>query len=273
MDAVVEMDGGLVITGFNPAAERVFGCAAGAACGSSIERFLEPAAFDQLQRLAQGLQGVPPSERCTWIPDSLAAQRADGARFLGEATLSSFDLGGSAYYTMILRNIDDRLAAEERIRALTSETEQLREEIGALQGFDEILGESEALRATLADVESVAGSEASVWITGETGTGKELIARAIHHAPAARATSGPLVKVNCAGAAPRACSRAELFGHEEGRLHRRAPRPAQAGASSWRTAARCSSTRSATCQPDLQEKLLRVLQEGEFERVGGHPRP
>ena len=101
-------------------------------------------------------------------------------------------------------------------------------------------------------------------IRGESGTGKELVAELIHrNSPRA---AGPLVKVNCA-ALPESLVEAELFGHERGAFTG-ALRAAR-GASSSRTAARSSSTRSARCPLATQAKLLRVLQEREFERVGG----
>ncbi len=83
--------------------------------------------------------------------------------------------------------MNERLEAEQKIRSLTVETEYLREEISSLVGADEIVGRSEALRKVLADVKEVAVTDATVLILGETGTGKELIARAIHRSqPAAR---------------------------------------------------------------------------------------
>ncbi len=76
--------------------------------------------------------------------------------------------------------MNERLEAEQKIRSLTVETEYLREEISSLVGADEIIGGSEPLRKVLADVKEVAVTDATVLILGETGTGKELIARAIH---------------------------------------------------------------------------------------------
>ena len=78
--------------------------------------------------------------------------------------------------------MNERLEAEQKIRSLTVETEYLREEISSLVGADEIIGGSEALRKVLADVKEVAVTDATVLILGETGTGKELMAHAIHAA-------------------------------------------------------------------------------------------
>ena len=106
----------------------------------------------------------------------------------------------------------------------------------------------------------------AVLIRGETGTGKELVARAIHAAQPARATGRS--SRSTARRSRAALVESELFGHEKGAFTGADRARASAG-SSWPTAARSSSTRSASCPPRLQVKLLRVLQEREFERVGG----
>jgi formate hydrogenlyase transcriptional activator len=130
--------------------------------------------------------------------------------------------------------------------------------------FDEIVGRSAALRAALDEVEVVAPTEATVLILGETGTGKELIARAIHNLSGRR--ERPLVKVNCA-AIPAGLLESELFGHERG---------AFTGAINQRIG-RFEHADGGTLFLDevgdipleLQPKLLRILQEREFERIGG----
>jgi transcriptional regulator with GAF, ATPase, and Fis domain len=159
--------------------------------------------------------------------------------------------------------VNERLEAEQKIRSLTVESEYLREEISSLVGADEIIGRSEPLRKVLADVKEVAMTDATVMILGETGTGKELIARAIHRASPRR--DKPLVKVNCA-AIPATLIESEFFGHEQG---------AFTGATKKRDG-RFALAHGGTIfldevgelPLDLQSKLLRVLQEGEFEPVG-----
>jgi transcriptional regulator with GAF, ATPase, and Fis domain len=143
------------------------------------------------------------------------------------------------------------------------EAEYLREEIKSLFGADEIIGESEAWLRVLSDVNQVAGTDATALILGETGTGKELIARAIHYASQRRQKA--LIKVNCA-AIPAPLIESELFGHETG---------AFTGATKKRDG-RFALAHGGTIFLDeigelpieLQVKLLRVLQEGEFEPVG-----
>src|SRR5262249_11572656 len=107
-------------------------------------------------------------------------------------------------------DIEDRKEAEERVRA---ENLALREEVDRTSMFEEIVGESAALRSVLVDVAKVAPSDSTVLITGETGRGKELIARAIHKS--SQRSSRAFVSVNCA-AIPPALMASELFGHERG---------------------------------------------------------
>ena len=134
----------------------------------------------------------------------------------------------------------------------------------APSNFGEIVAVSAALREVLKKVETVAPTDSTVLICGETGTGKELIARALHDLSPRRERT--FVKLNCA-AIPTGLLESELFGHEKGAFTGAIAR--RSAASSWRTRGRCSSTRSGDIPLELQPKLLRVLQEQEFERLGG----
>src|SRR5690606_32858453 len=102
----------------------------------------------------------------------------------------------SRCFTLILRNIDDRLDAEQRIARLSSETEYLRGVLAEEAGTGELLGKSRAMLDVKAAIRQVAATDATVLVHGETGTGKELVARAIHASGARR--DKPLVRVNCA---------------------------------------------------------------------------
>jgi formate hydrogenlyase transcriptional activator len=158
--------------------------------------------------------------------------------------------------------------ANEEIQALrdqlAAENVELRVKLGQAPWFEDIVGESAALRRVLESVEQVAPADTTVLLTGETGTGKELIARAIHRR-SARA-KGPLVAVHCA-AVPNTLLASELFGYERG---------AFTGASERRKG-RFEKAHGGTLfldevgelPPDAQVMLLRVLQEREFERLGG----
>src|SRR5262245_63385325 len=104
-------------------------------------------------------------------------------------------MGREPFYTLILRNVNSRLQARQKIRSLTVEAEYLREEIKELQSFDEIVGQSEPLTRVLRDIEEVADTDANVLVLGENGTGKELIARAIQRKSQRR--EKPLININC----------------------------------------------------------------------------
>ena len=156
------------------------------------------------------------------------------------------------------------LATIERLNAaLAADNVYLQEEIKTYHDFDEIVGESAALRLALTRLGQVAPLNSSVLLLGETGTGKELFARALHDRSRRRGRA--LVRVNCA-ALPPTLVESELFGHEKG---------AFTGAVSMRQG-RFELADGGTIfldeigdlQPEIQAKLLRVLQEGEFERVG-----
>jgi PAS domain S-box-containing protein len=263
MDAIVELDGDLCITQMNHAAEEVFGGVAADLAGEALGRFLAHASRDRLLALTRELARRPEGKQSLWLPTGLEAMRADGTSFPAEATVSRFELQGRSFYTVILRNINERLDAEARIHALMMETSYLRTELDTLQGFEDIIGHSAALHRVLCDVEQVAKGHTTVLITGETGTGKELIARALHHH--SPRVDKPLIKVNCA-AIPASLQESEFFGHEPG---------AFTGATRRRDG-RCKLADGGTLfldevgelPLDLQAKLLRVLQEGEFEPVG-----
>ncbi len=153
------------------------------------------------------------------------------------------------------------------IRALTdrleAENHYLRDQVRIEQKFEEIIGQSPAIRKVLQQVEQVAQTDSTVLLQGETGTGKELIARAIHRSSGRK--DRPMIKLNCA-ALPATLIEAELFGHEKG---------AYTGATAMQIG-RFEAASGATIfldeigelPLDLQAKLLRVLQEGQFERLG-----
>jgi PAS domain S-box-containing protein len=161
-------------------------------------------------------------------------------------------------------DIEDRKQAEDRLR---QENVALREEIDKGSMFEEIVGTSPALKSVLSRISKVAPTDSTVLITGETGTGKELVARAIHRR--SDRASRAFVSVNCA-AIPRDLIASELFGHEKG---------AFTGATQQRLG-RFELANGGTIFLDevgelpaeTQIALLRVLQEHEFERVGGSRR-
>ena len=192
----------------------------------------------------------------------LELRRKDNGKPLWIQRWSRPDPSGQFTRTMFL-DITERVLIEQEKARLEAQNTYLQEEIQTEHNFEEIIGNSAGVRWVFQTIEKVAATDASVLITGETGTGKELIARAIHNLSLRR--DRVLVKVNCA-AIPAGLIESELFGHEKG---------AFTGALS-RKIGRFELADQATIFLDeigdlpleLQAKLLRVLQEGEFERLG-----
>jgi len=162
--------------------------------------------------------------------------------------------------------IDNMLAYEEiaQLKAqLEEENLYLQEEIKAEHNFGNIVGQSPAIGRALKAVETVAPTDATVLLLGETGTGKELIARALHDFSPRKDRA--LVRVNCA-ALPAGLIESELFGHEKGAFTGALAR--KIGRFELADGGTIFLDEIGDLPPDLQAKLLRVLQEGEFERVG-----
>jgi len=179
------------------------------------------------------------------------------------------------WYTLAT-DIEDRKQAEDKLRKVFEEIKELRdqlhrenlalkEEIDQASMFEEIVGSSEALRRVLIQVEKVAPTDSTVLITGETGTGKELIARAIHKR--SKRAGQAFISVNCASI-PTSLIASELFGHEKGAftgaLQRRQGRFELAHAGT------ILLDEVGELPGETQIALLRVLQERQFERVGGN---
>jgi formate hydrogenlyase transcriptional activator len=158
-------------------------------------------------------------------------------------------------------DIEDRKQAEQR---LENENVVLREEIDKASMFEEIVGSSALLQTVLSRISKVAPTDSSVLITGETGTGKELVARAIHRR--SRRGSRAFVSVNCA-AIPRDLIASELFGHEKGAFTGATQR--RIGRFELAEEGTIFLDEIGELPAETQIALLRVLQEHEFERVGG----
>lgn len=263
MDAILAVNEELTITRANPAAEKLFGAAATRIVGGGLERLFTPEGRARLRTLMDELGHRPENRRHLWVAGGLDVRRRDGRTVPAEATLARFEAGGSVYHSLILRNVNDRVAAEATIERLRSRTAMLEDEVAELRGGGTILGRSDAIRRAIRQVRRVAPTDATVLLTGESGTGKELFAAAIHEA--SRRSDEPLVRVNCA-AVPANLMESEFFGHEEG---------AFTGATRKREG-RFGLADGGTIFLDevgelplvLQPKLLRVLQQGSFEPVG-----
>ena len=157
-------------------------------------------------------------------------------------------------------DIEDRKQAEQRLQ---NENVALREEIDRASMFEQIVGTSPPLQTVLSRISKVAPADSSVLVTGETGTGKELVARAIHRR--SRRSSRPFVSVNCA-AIPRDLIASELFGHEKGAFTGATQR--RLGRFELAEGGTIFLDEIGELPAETQIALLRVLQEHEFERVG-----
>ena len=261
LDAIIAVDCEHRIRIFNKAAERIFRCAAAWAVGQPLDRLLTRG-FRKLVRCCIDQNGGEIQQ--TWLPDGILALRANGEEFPVEATLSPVNCNGEQLITLILRDVNEREQAKKQIRKLQSENRILKEEVTRARGFSQIVGDSPAMHAVFNQIEVVAATDATVLLVGETGTGKELIARAVHER--SQRKDHLLVCVNCA-ALPAELVESELFGHEKG---------AFTGATALRKG-RFELADGGTIFLDevgeltlqAQAKLLRALQQQSFERVGG----
>ena len=193
----------------------------------------------------------------------LELRRKDNGNPLWMKWWSRPDPSGTYTRTMFL-DITEQVLAEQENARLQAQNVYLQEEIKLTHNFEELIGSSSSLKKVLKNVERVAPTDSTVLITGETGTGKELIARAIHNLSPRR--ERPLVKVNCA-AIPAGLIESELFGHEKGAFTGALTR--KMGRFEVADKGTIFLDEIGELPLDLQSKLLRVLQEGEFERVGG----
>jgi len=173
-------------------------------------------------------------------------------------------LANAVYRSKIECELRDTLSEVRRLQErLEAENQYLRGAIEEEPGFEEIVGKSRAIRETLALVAQVAPAPTTVLLLGETGTGKELLAHAIH--ARSERSARPLIKVNCA-ALPASLIESELFGHEKGAFT--GASSAKAGRFELADGGTLFLDEIGEIPAEIQVKLLRVLQDGEFERVG-----
>src|SRR5262245_814068 len=262
-DAILTFDGEGTTVFLNPSAARLLRLEVAEAVGTPMWRFSTPAGRPVVEAVLGELAKNPKGQMFIGEREGVHVRRADGSTFLAESSVFRADVGGRTYYTTIFRDVDERREQGQEVARLRSQSDYLREELQQVHNFEEIVGRSPALTRLLADVELVAGTETSVLIQGETGTGKELIARAIH--ARSRRTERPLVKVNCASI-PAGLVESELFGHEKGAFTGATER--RVGRFELAHGGTLFLDEIGELPVDVQAKLLRVLQEREFERVG-----
>ena len=262
LDGIVDFDERLRVHLANPSARELFEGNRSDPVPVTLGDWLTEESMEIVQeRMARF--GEAPEERRAWIGGQLRGRRAGGETFELEATLSQGGDAASPSYTLILRDVHALRDAEQRIHQLQQQADRLRDTLEALQERGQIVGRSAPFKAALSKALQVAPTGATVLLQGETGSGKEVFARAIHDA--SPRAGKPLVAVNCA-AIPRELVESEFFGHVKG---------AFTGASARRDGRFLRADGGTIFLDeigelplDVQAKLLRVLQEGEVEPVG-----
>lgn len=263
MDGIAEFDQSLNITQLNPAAGKILELEGRNITGRPLTDFTAENEKARLMILARRLTSYQDGEKYLWIPNGITLLSVKGRRITTEATLSLSEINGEQFFTLIFRSIIDRLEAEEKLQNLRTETEYLREELRSVTLSGELKGRSESLKKIINEIRQVAPTDSTVLILGETGTGKELVARAIH--TQSRRRNKPLVKVNCA-AIPANLIESEFFGHEKGAFTGAAYK--RDGRFRMADGGTIFLDEIGELTPEIQSKLLRVLQEGEYEPVG-----
>ena len=261
-DAIIVSDAEGKITDVNGQTERYFGYSRAQLLGQSVET-LVPERYRASHPKHRQNYAHQAKARPMGIGLELYARKKDGTEFPVDIMLGPVESQGGRLNLAVIRDLSQRKAAEEALRRSEEEKRYLEEELTITHGFEEIIGESPGLKRVLKQVERVAPTDATVLILGETGTGKELIARAIHRLSPRHERA--FVKLNCS-AIPAGLLESELFGHEKG---------AFTGAIAQKIG-RLELAHEGTFFLDeigdlpleLQPKILRALQEKEFERLG-----
>lgn len=262
-DAVVVLDSNGSVTRTNAQADLMFGYEREEMLGLPVE-LLMPERFRAIHPRHRAHYNSEPHRRPMGAGLDLFGRRKDGTEFPVDIMLGPVETQNGTLVLSVIRDLSEKKKAEEALRRTEEEKRYLEEELITTYQFDEIIGNTPGLKRVLKQVETVAPTDATALILGETGTGKELFARAIHHLSPRRDHS--FVKLNCS-AIPSGLLESELFGHEKG---------AFTGAIAQKIG-RLELAHGGTLFLDeigdltleLQPKILRALQEREFERLGG----
>jgi PAS domain S-box-containing protein len=261
-ESIFELDENLRLVQANQAALKTFGLNARSFRNL---RLIDLFTRDSASKVLKSVQLLKESRAyplSNWVQGRQMAITGAGKEFPVEVHFSKYQYDQRPYFAVFIRNRQEVEQAREQIRKLDLETLQLRERIKA-DYFEDIIGNSQAIQEATGLVEQVAPTDSTVLIHGETGTGKELFARAIHKR--SRRHEQQLISINCAALPPDVIE-SELFGHEKG---------AFTGASSSRKGKFLLADKGTLFLDEigelplqLQAKLLRVIQEGEFDPVG-----
>jgi formate hydrogenlyase transcriptional activator len=223
-------------------------------------RTLVPDTPDAQRRVKEAFESVGRGTDTSGVV--LELRRKDNGKPIWIQWWSNPDVGGEFTRTMFI-DITDKVLMEQEQARLQAQNKYLQEEIKLTYNFEEIISKSKDFQKVLQQIEQVASTDATVLILGESGTGKELIARAVHNV--SNRSKRPLVKVNCA-TLPANLIESELFGHEKGAFTGAMER--KIGRFELADGGSIFLDEIGELPVELQAKLLRVLQEGEFERLG-----
>jgi PAS domain S-box-containing protein len=261
-ELLLEFSEELMITQANNAAKQTFKVKGQELTGRHIKEIFDEVSCQKVIHAIIRLNRQTDLFSISFKQNYLRCITSDGRSFPAEITLSKYSYNKKIYHALFIRNVSEKIRDREEIKQLNAEAFFLREKVNSIH-FNHIIGESPEILKALHAVEQVAPADTTVLIRGETGTGKELFALAIHKASSRR--NKPMIALNCA-ALPSELVESELFGHVKG---------AFTGAVNAREG-RFMMANGGTIFLDeigelslpLQAKLLRVLQEGEFEPVG-----
>ncbi len=261
-DAIIVSGQDGKIADVNGQVEKFFGYHRSELIGQSVD-ILVPERFRHAHPGHRKNYAAHPQTRPMGIGLELSGLRKDGTEFPVDIMLSPVDTGDGTVVLSVIRDLSEKKRFEEVLQRKEREKQYLEEELDLEHSFEDIIGETPGLKRVLKQAETVAATDVTVLILGETGTGKDLIARAIHQLSSRHDRT--LVKLNCA-AIPTGLLESELFGHEKG---------AFTGAISQKIG-RLELAHQGTLfldeigdlQLEIQPKVLRALQEKEFERLG-----
>ncbi len=263
MDCIITLDTELNILTVNQSVLNQFEESQASIEKQNFASFMDEASTKQLNNALELLLSNKNDEHRIWLPDSLKLIKQADKHIIADATVSLIEKERGPVIVLSFRNVNDRIEGLKRIESLDQERQYLKAELKRISENNQIIGSSPAMLTVLEEIEQVAQTDASVLICGETGTGKELVANALHQS--SKRKNKAYIKVNC-GALQANLIESEFFGHEKGAFSGAVGR--RIGRFQLADGGTIFLDEVGDIPADLQVKLLRVLQEGEFESVG-----
>jgi transcriptional regulator with GAF, ATPase, and Fis domain len=263
MDCIITLETDLSILTVNQSVLTQFEVSKVSIEKQNFASYMDATSAKHLNNALKILLSKQNDEQRIWLPDSLKLIKQADQHIIADATVSLIEKEHGPIIVLSFRNVNDRIQGLKRIESLDQERQYLKSELKRISENNKIIGSSPAMLAVLEEIEQVAQTEASVLICGETGTGKELVANALHQS--SKRKDKAFVKVNC-GALQANLIESEFFGHEKGAFSGAVNR--RLGRFQLADGGTIFLDEVGDIPADLQVKLLRVLQEGEFESVG-----